>query len=693
MSLINMLSPWQWILMATVPPLIIMLYFLKLRRNPVQVPSTYLWQRTIEDLHVNSIWQRLRKNLLLLLQLLVVLAFILACLRPGFRGEETLGARSIFMIDNSSSMQSQDLDQSRLAEAKERALEMVEALGKNDVAMIIAFSDRADVRQGFTSDKARLREAIKSIPPTNRTTDLNEALRAASGLANPGRTSQVGDLNDVQVAEAMPAMLYIMSDGGFSAPQMDLGNLAAEYIPIGDALPINVGIVAFTAERNTEKDDQVEAFALVQNFCGQEVTATASLTLDGELIDASEVEIEAFATTGVNFEIQNLVEGQLQLELEYADDFPLDNAAFAGLDPPRELEVVLVTNGNTPLEAALATEQATALANVRIMEPESLETENVVALSESGTVDLFIYDNCAPKKMPEANTFFLGALPPVSVSIEVEGEESEGPSADEEAVVENTQANESEGGPNLLWKAGELTGPLFVIDINRSHPILQYVDMGTVRIVEGRALEMPSGGVELVRSQEGVLFGVAPRDAYQDAVLGMRFATPSEDGGVIPNTDWPIKRSFPVFVLNALEYLGGAVSTSGSKSIRPGQPGVLNLASRFDEVEVVDPLGKSTKLNRAGGPQLIHTQTDELGFYRVKPVGDDRTLQMFTVNLFSDRESDIAPAEEVLIGAQNVGASSDQKDISRIEYWRWLLALALVLLAVEWYLYNRRISV
>ena len=428
----------------------------------------------------------------------------------------------------------------------------------------------------------------------------------------------------------------------------------------------------------------------MQNFCEQEITATASLTLDGELIDASEVEIEAFATTGVNFEIQNLVEGQLKLELEYDDDFPLDNAAFAGLDPPRELEVVLVTNGNTPLEAALATEQAMALATVRIIEPESLETEDVLALSESGTVDLFIYDNCAPEKMPEANTFFIGALPPGAVAIEAEGEE---PSTGEAAVAENVEANESEGGPILAWKTGEPTGPLFVIDINRSHPILQYVDMGTVRIVEGRALEMPSGGVELVRSQEGVLFAVAPRDAYQDAVLGMRFATPSEDGGVIPNTDWPIKRSFPVFVLNALEYLGGAVSTSGSKSIRPGQPGVLNLASRFDEVEVVDPLGKSTKLTRAGGPQLIYTQTDELGFYRVKPVGDDRTLQMFTVNLFSDRESDIAPAEEVLIGAQNVEASGEQKDISRIEYWRWFLALALLLLAVEWYLYNRRISV
>ena len=30
------------------------------RRQPLEVPSTYLWARTIEDLHVNSLWQRLR---------------------------------------------------------------------------------------------------------------------------------------------------------------------------------------------------------------------------------------------------------------------------------------------------------------------------------------------------------------------------------------------------------------------------------------------------------------------------------------------------------------------------------------------------------------------------------------------------------------------------------------------------------
>ena len=83
MNFISALSPLQWLVLAAIPPAIIALYFLKLKRHPVEVPSTYLWTRTIEDLHVNSIWQRLRQSLLLFLQLLVLLLAILACLRPG----------------------------------------------------------------------------------------------------------------------------------------------------------------------------------------------------------------------------------------------------------------------------------------------------------------------------------------------------------------------------------------------------------------------------------------------------------------------------------------------------------------------------------------------------------------------------------------------------------------------------------
>ena len=48
MSFLFGLAPWQWAVLAAVPAGIVLLYFLKLKRQPVTVPSTFLWAKTID---------------------------------------------------------------------------------------------------------------------------------------------------------------------------------------------------------------------------------------------------------------------------------------------------------------------------------------------------------------------------------------------------------------------------------------------------------------------------------------------------------------------------------------------------------------------------------------------------------------------------------------------------------------------
>ena len=61
-------SAWLFLLVA---PLVV-LYFLRLKRPHVRVPSLTLWRQVLADRRVNSPFQKFKRNLLLLLQLLLL---------------------------------------------------------------------------------------------------------------------------------------------------------------------------------------------------------------------------------------------------------------------------------------------------------------------------------------------------------------------------------------------------------------------------------------------------------------------------------------------------------------------------------------------------------------------------------------------------------------------------------------------
>src|SRR5271155_684739 len=109
------LSGTAWAVLVGIPVGIIALYFLKLRRRPVQVSSTLLWRRSLEDLHVNSLFQRLRRNLLLFLQLAAVFLMMFGLAGLRLKGTTGQGARYVLAVDNSASMNAADVSPTRLA--------------------------------------------------------------------------------------------------------------------------------------------------------------------------------------------------------------------------------------------------------------------------------------------------------------------------------------------------------------------------------------------------------------------------------------------------------------------------------------------------------------------------------------------------------------------------------------------------
>ena len=51
---------------AIAVPALVSLYFLKLKRKRMVIPSTLLWQRAVQDLQVNAPFQKIKNNLVLL---------------------------------------------------------------------------------------------------------------------------------------------------------------------------------------------------------------------------------------------------------------------------------------------------------------------------------------------------------------------------------------------------------------------------------------------------------------------------------------------------------------------------------------------------------------------------------------------------------------------------------------------------
>src|SRR4029077_15444180 len=99
-------------------PLAVAFSPLQLRRDERVVPSTLLWQRLLTDVEANAPWQRLRRSLLLLLQLLLVLVLALLAARPFLERPAGFARDLVIVMDASASMAASDVAPNRMTEAR-----------------------------------------------------------------------------------------------------------------------------------------------------------------------------------------------------------------------------------------------------------------------------------------------------------------------------------------------------------------------------------------------------------------------------------------------------------------------------------------------------------------------------------------------------------------------------------------------
>ena len=209
---------------AVAVPTLLILYFLKLRRRDMEISTTLLWRKAIQDLQANAPFQRLRRNILLILQLIVLAALLTALGQPQIQGEQLRGQKHVILIDRSGSMLATDETDadggplSRFDAAKKQATDLVELMREKgffdtkeaDEAMVIAYDTTADVRQTFTGDKRALKRAIESITATEGPTSIEEAMRLARAHA-PRRVVEGMAIEGLD--GGLPLHMHIFSDG------------------------------------------------------------------------------------------------------------------------------------------------------------------------------------------------------------------------------------------------------------------------------------------------------------------------------------------------------------------------------------------------------------------------------------------------------------------------------------------------
>jgi len=678
---------------AVLAPALVALYFLKLKRKDVEISTTLLWKKAVHDMQANAPLQRLRRNVLLLLQLLVLAGGLLALGQPEVSREASQIARHVLLIDTSASMSTRDGagGDSRLAQAKREADAFIDGLregalwgaGKRDEAMVIVFSADAQVVQPFTTNKLALHRAIDAITPTDAPTHIAEALRLAGAMTN-------SDSADTIDATKPAAAIHIWTDGAISdidATQTP-ANTAIIWEKTGGESAHNVAITAIRVARAFDDAKRARIFVGVQSVGEQTQGAMVDveLAIDGTPLSVQRVALQPVAsgasdTKTANGASQASLSGIMRGSAVFSfsrptgalltarvlsnDALAADDVARVVLPPARRLRVALVSTGALFVRTAF---EGMNLAKLVAFTPAEAaqQARDADAWSQFDVVvlDGVMIETDAAKRLPPGRYLALGVIPPI---------------------------------PGLAAEpANNVDAPTLPIEWGRTSALTR--DAGFERLTVGKALGVRVGDNVEIRMQleqgPGVLRVRAPG---LDAIV-TTFAP--------ADSDWPFDPGFIVFLGEALRALGDpAMDTAGA--LTPGETIVERLPIGASDIRLApltaEEQGDATPLTADQSGRVVYGPVRSAGVYTLRWRGEpgpedfvhgSDSVRPVVVNLLDARESNVKPAADLALPAASVVTRASAADAApRRALWPALLLVALGLSLVEWWLYNRRVAI
>jgi Ca-activated chloride channel family protein len=440
---VTFLSPLALVAFALSVPLVL-LYFLKVRRREYTVPSLLLWGASLRDREASAFFQRLQRDPLLLLQILVLLALTLALARPAvtIMGQ---GARKVVVVlDTSASMKARDVSGTRFGQARARAATLVSRLGEGAEVMVIEAGVQARVLAPLSRDRERALGAIRAASAHDLPDRLPEAIRVARALVGADPRAEI----------------HVFTDGAFALPPSEeLRDPRLRWVGVGQG-GRNVGITSLAIRKNYYGSFEYQAFASLVNYSAEPQTFTFALDVDGAVIAEKALTLEPNVRRSLILPFTHAGGGVVRATLDVRDDLPTDNTAWAVVPPPRKIAVLLVSPGNLFLEKVLKTDPLVAL---EVRTPDQYQG----GMEEA---DVVVLDSVSPSRVGPGRFVFVNTVP------------SDVP----------------------LETLGRMERPV-VMDWDRTHPVMRHVDFSRVAIEEAMRIRPLTAGRALVDGRSGPL--------------------------------------------------------------------------------------------------------------------------------------------------------------------------------------------
>lgn len=624
----NFLNPAAlWFTLLAIP--IIVFYLLKIRRKEVEISSTLLWRLALRDQQANAPWQKLRRNLLLLLQLIILAMMVLAISRLAFPLASISSGAVVILIDGSASMLARDEAPDRFARAVEIAQDLVRTSGADAAASAILVTQQPRILFPPGTDKKEAAEILGATQASVSEADWGAAFSLASGL-----------VADAEQAEK--TTFVILSDGGLPTGELPPLPGVTQFIPIGRSGD-NLA-VSNLAARVVPSGDSAELFVRVTNYGSQERAALLTIKNDGVQQETRRLRLApaasaTFLLTGLAVTETIFEAGLMNIQADLPlDAFTQDDTAYTVLMPPEARDVLLVSEGNLFLERLL-------LLFPNLSASKTSPDENGKVNLGSAAFDLYVFDG----------VLLDGELP------------------DGQIMLIHPPEND------LVQVTGDLTA--ITQPRTTDNPLAAFIEWKDVNVFETRALVLPAWGRPLVTSDETPLVFIGEKDGRRIAVVGFDLHA----------TDLPLQVAFPILFANLFDFLAPQGMVASPNVMLPGSPVAIRPPAGTRTLAIERPDGEAVIIADPG-VDLLYTGTDQIGIYTVRAAnGNEFQEGTFSVNLFSDSESDIAVKEEIVIGRSTVAASGE-KEVSSREVWGWLIGLALAFLLIEWYAYHRRLA-